>query len=61
MGMTQVAEGVKATRVVYEVAKKKGIEMPITGQIYQVLFENKDPRQVVKELMTRTIRSEQLY
>lgn len=60
-GMNQVAEGVKAARVVHELSLKKEIEMPITNQIYSILFENKDPKQVVKELMTRTIRSEKLY
>ncbi len=59
--MNQVAEGVKAARVVHEISQKKEIEMPITNQIYSILFENKDPKQVVKELMTRSIRSEKLY
>ena len=57
-GMKMVAEGVKTTRSAYELAKKTGVEFPITEQVYQVLYEGKVPREAVKELMTRELKNE---
>ncbi len=54
-----VAEGVKTTESVYRLSQKLGVEMPITEQVYSVLFENKDPRSAVEELMTRELKIEQ--
>lgn len=56
--MRSVAEGVKTTEAVYTLAKQKGVSMPITEQLYQVLYEDKDPREAVTELMTRELRDE---
>ncbi len=56
--MVMVAEGVNTTRSVYNLAKKLEIEMPITDQVYKILFEEKDPLQAVSELMSRDLRSE---
>jgi glycerol-3-phosphate dehydrogenase (NAD(P)+) len=57
-GTTKVAEGVWTTYSVHERARQMGIEMPITEQIYQVLYRNKDPRAAVSELMLRRARGE---
>ncbi|MFO7727141.1 MAG: NAD(P)H-dependent glycerol-3-phosphate dehydrogenase [Desulfonatronovibrio sp.] len=54
-----VAEGVKTTESVYMLSRELGVDMPITGQVYRVLFENKDPGSAVEELMTRALKSEQ--
>lgn len=51
MGM--VVEGVKTTKAAYELSIRLGVEMPITGELYTVLFENKQPRQAVEDLMAR--------
>jgi len=51
MGM--VVEGVRTTKAAYELSFQCGIEMPITQQLYQVLFENKEPRKAVEDLMGR--------
>jgi glycerol-3-phosphate dehydrogenase (NAD(P)+) len=51
MGM--VVEGVKTTRAAHALKKRYNVEMPINEQLYLVLFENKEPRQAVKELMER--------
>jgi glycerol-3-phosphate dehydrogenase (NAD(P)+) len=51
--MVNVAEGVPTTRSVRDLAIKRGVEMPITSQLYQVLFEGKTPRAAVAELMVR--------
>lgn len=57
-GMAQVAEGVRTVVAVRELARRTGIEMPIVEQVYLTLYEDKDPAQVVRELMTRRLRKE---
>lgn len=56
--MKEVAEGVHNTRTVRELAQSVGVEMPITEQMYQLIYEKKPPRQVVTELMARSLRRE---
>lgn len=51
-------EGVSATKAAYNLAKSVNVEMPITEAAYKVLFEGKNPRDAVAELMTRTGKSE---
>ena len=51
--MKMVAEGVRTTESVYEMAQKKGVEMPITEQVYHVLFHEKEPIKAVHDLMSR--------
>lgn len=53
-----VVEGIPTTKSVYELAKAKNIELPITNEIYKVLFENKDCSESVNDLMMRDIKSE---
>jgi glycerol-3-phosphate dehydrogenase (NAD(P)+) len=59
-GMSMVAEGVSTARSVHEKALKLGIEMPITAEVFRVLYENKDPRRAVTDLMMRDPTSERL-
>lgn len=56
--MVQVAEGVKTTLSAYELSQKRGVEMPITEQIYLTLFENKAPMEAMYDLMTRASKVE---
>ena len=56
--MNMVAEGVKTTLAARTLANDLGVEMPITEQVYQVLYEGKDPRVVGTELMTRELKDE---
>jgi len=56
--MVMVAEGVDTTQSVYDLSRKLEIEMPITEQIYQVLFQDKDPKLAIRELMTRDLKQE---
>ena len=49
--MTEVAEGINTTLVAHNLAQQLGLEMPITEKIYQVLYEDADPRQAAVELM----------
>lgn len=51
--MQMAVEGVKTTRAACSLAEKKGIEMPITKQVFEVLFQGKSPHQGVAELMLR--------
>ncbi len=57
--MRMVAEGVKTTLSAYQLATKLGVAMPITEQMYQILYENKDPQQAVTDLMNRALSSEE--
>lgn len=56
--MVMVAEGVPTTRAVYEFSRGNGIDMPITEQVYGVLFEGKSPERSVSELMMRDRKPE---
>ena len=56
-----VVEGVATTESAYELSKKHKIEMPITAQIYQVIYERKDPKKAVHDLMTRSPKEEGFY
>jgi len=56
--MKMVAEGVKTTQSAYDLAKKIGVDMPISAQVYAILYKGKDPKQAVKELMTRELKVE---
>lgn len=57
-GMKMVAEGVKTTLSAYQLACRLGVDMPITEQMYRILYENKDPRQAVTDLMLRGLKAE---
>ncbi|AFV02014.1 MULTISPECIES: NAD(P)H-dependent glycerol-3-phosphate dehydrogenase [unclassified Dehalobacter] len=48
-----VVEGVRATKVAFELSKKYGISMPITEQAYKVLFEGLSPSEALENLMMR--------
>lgn len=59
LNQTEMAiEGVPTTESAYELAKKYKVEMPITEQVYNVLFKNKSPKLAVKELMLRPMKKE---
>jgi glycerol-3-phosphate dehydrogenase (NAD(P)+) len=54
----QVVEGVKAAQAVRAVAARHGVEMPITDQVYAVLYEGRDVREAVRTLMGRGLKRE---
>jgi glycerol-3-phosphate dehydrogenase (NAD(P)+) len=56
--MREIAEGVPTTASVVTRAKMLGIEIPIAEQIYEVLFNRKDPKVAMHELMTRALKRE---
>ena len=54
----QIVEGVYSAKAAYHLAEKYGVEMPIITQVNEVLFEGKDPRQAVLDLMLRDKKTE---
>ena len=59
--MKMVAEGVKTSKSAYELAEKENVVMPIVEQVYQILYEGKNPRRAVRELMRRDLKAELEY
>ncbi|MBU1863322.1 MAG: NAD(P)-dependent glycerol-3-phosphate dehydrogenase [Candidatus Omnitrophica bacterium] len=56
--MEMIAEGVKTTRSAFNLAEKHSIDMPITSEVYQVLYKNKSPLQSISDLMLRDSKDE---
>ncbi len=56
--MEMVAEGVSTTKSLYELAQNQGVDMPISRQIYRVLYEGLAPRDGILELMSRELVDE---
>lgn len=56
--MTMVAEGVKTARSAYALGRRQGVDMPITEQVYEILYKGKSPKVAVRDLMTRALKSE---
>lgn len=57
-GMKMVAEGVRTARSAMDLSRKHRVEMPITAEVVEILFNGKDPRRAVAELMTREPKKE---
>ena len=53
-----VAEGVKTTSAVYDLARRLGVETPVTDTVQGLLHGGESPREAVMRLMTRTLRQE---
>ena len=56
--MDMIAEGVNTCRAIPRIIEKYNIEMPIANSVYVILFENKNPLEAVKEVMTRELTAE---
>ncbi len=56
--MKMVAEGVKTAEAVHALGKKLGVELPISDQVYEILYNDKAPADAVHDLMTRTLKPE---
>ncbi|MDP3283459.1 MAG: glycerol-3-phosphate dehydrogenase, partial [Desulfobacterales bacterium] len=50
--------GVKTAKSVYNLSLKLGVEMPISHEIYRVLYEDVSPKEAVLRLMTRDLNQE---
>jgi len=53
-----VAEGVRTAYAAVELAGQRNVEMPITQQMFEMLRHGKSPREAVRELMERSLKSE---
>ena len=56
--MNEVAEGVKTAKSAYMLSQREGVDMPITQEVYSMLYENKSPRLVLRDLMERSPKRE---
>lgn len=56
--MKMVAEGVKTAKSVYNLSRKLGVEMPISSEVYRILYEGISPKDAVHNLMTRELKQE---
>jgi len=56
--MNEVAEGIKTTLAVKQLADRAGLEMPITNEVKAVLYDGKSVKDAVAELMSRPLREE---
>jgi glycerol-3-phosphate dehydrogenase (NAD(P)+) len=56
--MDMVAEGVETVRAAKKLADQHGVDMPITQEIYNIIYQRKKPRQAVEDLMGRKTRPE---
>jgi glycerol-3-phosphate dehydrogenase (NAD(P)+) len=59
--MKMVAEGVETTRAAVKLAQEHQVEMPISEQVHEVLFADKDPLEAISELMSRVRKREVYY
>ena len=48
-------EGIFATKIIYKLSKKDKINMPIVNEVYSILFDNKNPKTAINELMKRKL------
>ena len=58
--INMVIEGVNAPKIVTEISKKYKINMPIVDQVYSILFNNKNPKLAINELMDRKLKDEMI-
>ena len=57
-GMTMVAEGVRTARSAVELSRRTGVPLPVSEQVYRILYEGKDAREAVTELFARALKTE---
>jgi glycerol-3-phosphate dehydrogenase (NAD(P)+) len=57
--MTAVAEGVRTASGVYQLARRHGVEMPITEQVYAIVEEGRSPEAALRALMERDPKPEE--
>jgi glycerol-3-phosphate dehydrogenase (NAD(P)+) len=56
--MSMVAEGIKTTQSVYDLAQEMNIEMPILEQVYNIIYKGKNCSTAVKDLLSRELKVE---
>ena len=56
-----VAEGVKTSKAVCDLAEKMGLEVPVSSAIYEDVYTDITPQQVLSKLMNRKLKKEECY
>ncbi len=56
--ISQVIEGISTTQEVYNLAREYNVEMPITEQVYQILYQQADVKEAVQKLLSRNLKAE---
>jgi len=56
--MKMVPEGVSTTKAINEFARKSGLDLPITVEVYKIIYEHKKPIEALKNLMNRPLKEE---
>lgn len=56
--MKMVAEGITTTLSSHQLAKRENVEMPISEQVYQILYKKKDPKKILQKLLSRKLKDE---
>ena len=56
-----VAEGVKTSKVVCDLAEKLGLEVPVSSAIYEAVYTDITPQEVLSKLMNRKLKKEERY
>ena len=51
-------EGYATRKTAYSFAREKNVEMPIVTEMYRVLYEGKDPRDALTDLLNRPMKAE---
>ena len=59
-GGKQVVEGVYTVKAVVELAKRLLLEMPISEAVYKIIYERKDPEEIMVELLSRPVKEEKV-
>jgi glycerol-3-phosphate dehydrogenase (NAD(P)+) len=56
-----VAEGVKTSKAICELAKKLNIEVPVSNAIYEAVYTDITPKALLEKLMNRKLKEEERY
>lgn len=54
----KLAEGYPTARSAHRLAREKGVPTPITDEVFAVLYEQKNPKEAVRELISRAFKAE---
>ncbi|WP_273235491.1 NAD(P)H-dependent glycerol-3-phosphate dehydrogenase [Ileibacterium valens] len=54
----KTVEGIRTAKIVHELAKEKNLDMPICEEVYQILYEGKEPSMCASDLMLRDLKRE---
>ena len=54
----KTTEGIRTAKIVHDLAEQEGIDVPICEEVYQILYEGKEPRLCASDLMLRDLKKE---